>query len=56
MTFSLEQHIAELQAEWTNCADRDERRQIGFEIEMAEAELAILIAEQEGDIDAEPPF
>lgn len=55
MTFALEIHIEQLCAELKN-ADPAERRQIEAELEMAQAELAVAIAEQEGTIDAVPPF
>lgn len=56
MTIYLEQQIEELRAEMQVAVDPVERRQIEFELELANAELAVLIAEQEGVIDAEPPF
>ncbi|WP_255610428.1 MULTISPECIES: hypothetical protein [Rhizobium/Agrobacterium group] len=40
----LEQHIEEL------------RRAIAAELELAQAELAVIMAVQDGSIDAEPPF
>lgn len=40
MTISIESHIEELRAE----------------LELAEAELIRAIAEQSGEVDAEPPF
>ena len=39
-----------------NAVYRDERREIEIELELACAELAVIMAEQEGAIDAEPPF
>lgn len=51
----LEQHIEELRAESNHCHP-DERRQILAELEMAETELAVIMAEQDGSIDAAPPF
>ncbi|WP_261334051.1 hypothetical protein [Rhizobium leguminosarum] len=36
--------------------DPVERREIEVELEMACAELVVIIAEQEGAFDAEPPF
>lgn len=53
---TLEHHIEDLRAELQNASDAAERRQIGFELEMAIADLALMIAEQEGLVDAEPPF
>ncbi|WP_429810539.1 hypothetical protein [Ensifer sp. B1-9] len=55
MTITLEIHVEQLRRELKN-ADPAERRQIEAELEMAEAELAAAIAEQEGTIDAAPPF
>ncbi len=52
----LEQHIEELRAEAAACIDPVERSEIELELELARAELAVIIAEQEGTIDAEPPF
>ncbi|MBB3386272.1 MULTISPECIES: hypothetical protein [unclassified Rhizobium] len=50
----LEQHIEELRAELRNAVYPGERREI--ELELARAELEVIMAEQEGSIDAEPPF
>ena len=55
MTIALEIQIEELRAELRN-ADAAERRQIEAELEMAQAELAAAIAQQEGTLDAAPPF
>lgn len=55
MTYALELQVLELQAELNHC-DPAERRQIAAELELAQAELAVIVAEQEGAIDAEPPF
>lgn len=44
----LEQHIEELRAELRNAVYRDERREIEVELELACAELAVIMAEQEG--------
>ena len=55
MTVALEDHIEELRRE-LNCCDPAERAQIAEELELTQAELAVAIAEQEGRIDAEPPF
>ncbi|WP_162944164.1 MULTISPECIES: hypothetical protein [unclassified Rhizobium] len=52
----LEQHIEELRAELRNAVYPGERREIEVELELACAELAVIMAEQEGAIDAEPPF
>lgn len=51
----LEQHIEELRLELKNCHP-DERRQILAELELAQAELAVIMAEQDGTIDTGPPF
>lgn len=50
----LEQHIEELRAEMNHC--HPERRQIAAELELALAELAVIMAEQDGSVDAVPPF
>jgi len=55
MTMLLEQHIEELRREMNFCHP-DERDQIAVELELAQAELAVIMAEQDGSIDAEPPF
>jgi hypothetical protein len=55
MTIALEIQVEELRAELRN-ADPAERRQIEAELELAQAELAAAITEQEGTIDAAPPF
>ncbi|NTI78618.1 hypothetical protein [Rhizobium rhizogenes] len=52
----LEQHIEELRLEMNATYDRVERREIELELELARAELEVIMAEQEGSIDAEPPF
>ncbi|MBP1847398.1 hypothetical protein J2046_005682 [Rhizobium petrolearium] len=52
----LEQHIEELRLELCDAIGPVERREIEVELEMACAELAVIIAEQEGAVDAEPPF
>jgi hypothetical protein len=56
MTISIESHIEELRAELRNACDQVERIQIHAELELAEAELILAIAEQSGEVDAEPPF
>jgi hypothetical protein len=55
-TMVLEQHIEELRREMNATYDRVERREIEAELELACAELEVIMAEQEGVIDAEPPF
>jgi hypothetical protein len=52
----LEQHIEELKLELREAIDPAERREMEIELELARAELAVIIAEQEGAIDAEPPY
>lgn len=56
MTYALEIEVAELRAELANAVDRVERRQIEAELELAKAELAAALAEQDGTYSAEPPF
>tara|TARA_R110002051_G_C8719977_1_gene496551 strand:+ start:846 stop:1016 length:171 start_codon:yes stop_codon:yes gene_type:complete len=56
MTYELEIQIEELRAELNNACDAAERREFQNELELALAELAIIIAEQDGRLDAEPPF
>jgi hypothetical protein len=56
MTISIESHIEELRAELRNAGDGVERAQIRVELNLIEAELALAIAEQSGEADAEPPF
>jgi len=48
---TIEQHIEELRAELKNAVNAAERRQIQAELELAEAELAVALAEE-----PEPPF
>jgi hypothetical protein len=55
-TMTIEQHIEELHAELRNAFDVSERREIQVELECALAELAVIVAEQDGRLDAEPPF
>lgn len=56
MTISIESHIEELRAELCNACDQRERAEIRAELQLAEAELILAIAEQSGEVDAEPPF
>lgn len=56
MTFSLVQHIEELRAELKNAFNTGERRVIAAELELAQAEMIVTMAEQDGLLDAEPPF
>jgi len=51
----LEQHLEELQAELRNAVHSDDRREIEVELELVRAELAMIIAEQEGLMPAEAP-
>ncbi|GEO87579.1 MULTISPECIES: hypothetical protein [Alphaproteobacteria] len=53
---TIEHHIEELRAELKNACDAVERRKIQTELDLAQAELAIITAEQDGSVDAEPPF
>ena len=55
MTYDLDRTILELEAELNHC-DPAERAQIQAELEQAEAELAVLVAQQEGRVGSEPPF
>lgn len=50
---TIEQHIEELRAELKNAAERCE---LQTELDLAQTELAIITAEQDGSVDAEPPF
>ncbi|MGR9200161.1 DNA-binding response OmpR family regulator [Rhizobium leguminosarum] len=45
---TIEQHIEELRSELNNAFDATERRQIEVELELAEADLMVALAEQEG--------
>lgn len=56
MTMSLEMQREELKAELRNACDANERRQIAAELEIVLAELAVIEAEQDGRVSAEPPF
>jgi predicted lipid carrier protein YhbT len=53
---TIEHHIEELRLELKNAWDAAERRQIETELQLAEADLAVMLAEQEGAVEAEPPF
>ncbi|WP_198931560.1 hypothetical protein [Rhizobium rhizosphaerae] len=48
---TIEQHIEELRAELKNAVDAAERRKVMAELELAQAELAVLLAE-----DVNPPI
>jgi hypothetical protein len=56
MTYELEIQIEELRAELKNACDAVERREIQTELQLAQAELAIITAEEDGSVDAGPPF
>jgi len=56
MTYDIEIQIEELWAELRECIDPDEHREIEVELELARAELAVIIAEYDGWLKAEPPF
>ncbi|CDM59973.1 MULTISPECIES: hypothetical protein [Rhizobium] len=56
MTYDIEIQIEELRSELRECIDPDERREIEVELELARAELAVIIAEKDGWLKAEPPF
>ncbi|MBD9524835.1 hypothetical protein IB262_33750 [Ensifer sp. ENS02] len=56
MTHSLEIQIEELRAKLTGTISDSERREIKIELELAQAELAIITAEQEDRAVPEPPF
>jgi hypothetical protein len=56
MTNELEIQIEELRAELRNAIDGAERRQIQTELEIAQAELTVAVAEQGGLAEADPPF
>ena len=51
-----EQQNEELRLERNASNDPVERREIELELELARAELAVIIAEQDGEVSAEPPF
>ena len=52
---TIEQHIEELRAELLNALDVSKRREIKTGLECALAELAVIVAEQDDRLDAEPP-
>ncbi|WP_438618741.1 hypothetical protein [Oryzifoliimicrobium ureilyticus] len=56
ITYGLERHIDELRAELRNAVDPCERHQIEAELDFAQAELMLAIAEMDGRIEMEPPF
>jgi hypothetical protein len=56
MTYELECQIEELRAELRTAIDPCERRQIEAELDLAQAELTLAIADLDGRADAVPPF
>ena len=56
MTIAIEDHIEELRVEAANAPTIKARREIEVELEIARAELAVIMAEIDGTIKAEPPF
>jgi hypothetical protein len=52
---TIEKHIEELRAELRNACEAYERRAIEVELECAQAELAIIVAGQDGRLDVKPP-
>lgn len=56
MTYELEIQIEELRADLRNAVGGTERRQIEAELECALAEVAVIVVEQDGRLDAELPF
>ena len=56
MTIALEDHIEELRLEAMSAPTMEERREVEAELEIALAELAVIMAEIDGTIEAEPPF
>lgn len=56
MMMSLETLIEELRAELSNTWDPAERRLLIAELDLACAELHVVIADVSGARDAEPPF
>ena len=53
---TIEQFIEELRLEAANAPTMEERRHIEAELELARAELAVIEAERDRSIEAEPPF
>ena len=56
MTYELEIQIEELPSELKNAFDADERREIAAELELAEAEMIVAMAEQHGLAPVAPYF
>ncbi|AUX79328.1 hypothetical protein NXT3_PC00151 (plasmid) [Sinorhizobium fredii] len=55
-TMTMEQNIEELRRELGQATDAAERRQIEAELQLAQGELIIALAELDGELDPEPPF
>ncbi|WP_199773437.1 hypothetical protein [Sinorhizobium fredii] len=53
---TMEQNIEELRRELGQATDAAERRQIEAELQLAQGELIIALAELDGELDPEPPF
>ncbi|TCR80826.1 hypothetical protein [Rhizobium sp. BK376] len=53
---TIENHIEELRAEARNAMTAEERSRIAAELDLARAELEVILAELDGRIDPEPPF
>ncbi len=53
-TTTVEQHIEELRAELKSACDAIERHQIEAELELAQADLVVTLAEQEGAMEVGP--
>lgn len=56
MIMSLEALIEELRLELSNTWDPAERRLLIAEVDLARAELEVIIAKRSGARDTEPPF
>ena len=56
MSEAIEIQVEELKAELRNACDCDERQRLQSELTLAQAELAVALAEQLDDLDPEPPF
>ena len=53
---TIEQLINDMSPELKTANDAAERRKIQTELDLALAELGIITAEQDGSVDAGPPF
>jgi hypothetical protein len=56
MSDTTEIQVEELKAELRNLCGGPERQRIQLELDLAKAEVALLIGEQIGEIDPDPPF